>query len=109
MNKRITPEKLAEMLMMRVYVPFSAVVSVDEQGGVVALCQFDTAFAGETMTFDPCAAEVWLMTNHPEGRPELTEEDERNAHRLLARRKDARIFIVGEDVGCMEVEIAREP
>ena len=97
MNKRITPEKLAEMLMMRVYVPFSAVVSVDEQGGVVALCQFDTAFAGET------------MTNHPEGRPELTEEDERNAHRLLARRKDARIFIVGEDVGCMEVEIAREP
>ena len=109
MNKRITPEKLAEMLMMRVYVPFSAVVSVDEQGEVMALCQFDTAFAGETMTFDPCAAEVWLMTNHPEGRPELTEEDERNARRLLARRKDARIFIVGEDMGCIEVEIAREP
>ena len=106
--KKITPEGLAERLMMRVYVPFSAVVSLDEMGRVLLLDQFDTAFAGETMTFDPCAAEVWLMTNHPEGRPELTEEDERNAHRLLARRKDARIFIVGEDVGCMEVEIPRQ-
>ena len=109
MKMRIMPQKLAEMLMMRVYVPFSAVVSLDERGEVLLLDQFDTAFAGETMTFDPGAAEVWLMTNHPEGRRELTEEDERNVRRLLAERKDARVFIVGEDVSCIEVEIAREP
>ena len=109
MNMRITPERLAEMLMMRVYVPFSAVVSLDERGRVLLLDQFDTAFAGETMTMEPRAAEVWLMTNHPEGRRELTEADERNVRRLLERRKDARVFIVGEDVGCIEVEITREP
>lgn len=106
--KKITPEELAERLMMRVYVPFSAVVSLDEMGGVLLLDQFDTAFAGETMTVDPRAAEVWLMTNHPEGRRELTEADERNARRLLAKKKDARVFIVGEDVGCIEVEIERK-
>ncbi len=106
--KKITPEGLAERLMMRVYVPFSAVVSLDEMGGVLLLDQFDTAFAGETMTVDPRAAEVWLMTNHPEGRRELTEADERNARRLLAKKKDVRVFIVGEDVGCIEVEIERK-
>lgn len=47
MKKRVTPEALADMLMKRVYVPFSAVVSAAADGEILSLCQFDTAFAGE--------------------------------------------------------------
>lgn len=108
MNEGITPRRLADMLMMRVYTPFSAVAAVDESGRVLSLCQFDTLFAGESMTFDEAGAQVWLLTNHPDGRRSLTREDEANVRRLLARRRDARVFIAGEDIGCVEVEIARE-
>lgn len=58
MKKRVTPEALADMLMKRVYVPFSAVVSAAADGEILSLCQFDTAFAGEQMAFDERAAEV---------------------------------------------------
>ena len=61
MKKRVTPEALADMLMKRVYVPFSAVVSAAADGEILSLCQFDTAFAGEMMAFDERAAEVWLL------------------------------------------------
>lgn len=42
MKKRVTPEALADMLMKRVYVPFSAVVSAAADGEILSLCQFDT-------------------------------------------------------------------
>ncbi len=75
MKKRVTPEALADMLMKRVYVPFSAVVSAAADGEILSLCQFDTAFAGEQMAFDERAAEVWLLSHHPEGLREMTAED----------------------------------
>lgn len=98
------------MLMARVYVPFSAVVAWTEDGEILSLCQFDTAFAGERMTFDERAAEIWLMSYHPEGLRAMTEEDAANLSRLRRRAGNARVrfFLVGEDTGCAEVEIGRE-
>ena len=39
MEKRITPDELADMLMRRVYVPFSAVSAVNGRGEILSLCQ----------------------------------------------------------------------
>ena len=102
MKKRVTPEALADMLMKRVYVPFSAVVSAAADGEILSLCQFDTAFAGEQMAFDERAAEVWLLSHHPEGLREMTAEDAANLNRLRRRATHARVrfFLVGEDTGC---------
>lgn len=110
MKKRVTPEALADMLMKRVYVPFSAVVSAAADGEILSLCQFDTAFAGEQMAFDERAAEVWLLSHHLEGLREMTAEDAANLNRLRRRATHARVrfFLVGEDTGCVEVEIERE-
>ena len=38
MEKRITPDELADMLMRRVYVPFSAVSAVNGRGEILSLC-----------------------------------------------------------------------
>lgn len=93
MKKRVTPEALADMLMKRVYVPFSAVVSAAADGEILSLCQFDTAFAGEQMAFDERAAEVWLLSHHPEGLREMTAEDAANLNRLRpARPTRASVF-----------------
>ena len=107
MKKRVTPEVLADMLMKRVYVPFSAVVSAAADGEILSLCQFDTAFAGEMMAFDERAAEVWLLSHHPEGLREMTAEDAANLNRRAPHAR-VRFFLVGEDTGCVEVEIERE-
>lgn len=82
MEKRITPDELADMLMRRVYVPFSAVAAVNGRGEILSLCQFDTAFADQTIAFEKSAEEIWLLSNHPEGVCEMTEEDEANLRRL---------------------------
>ena len=106
MKQTITPSTLAQMLMARVYVPFSAVAALSEDGAVTSLCQFDTAFAAEAMTFDANAAEIWLLSNHPEGLRGMTEDDKANLRRLrrAAGRIRVRFFLVGEDTGCTEVE-----
>ena len=106
MKKRVTPEALADMLMKRVYVPFSAVVSAAADGEILS----DTAFAGEQMAFDERAAEVWLLSHHPEGLRKMTAEDAANLNRLRRRATHARVrfFLVGEDTGCVEVEIERK-
>ena len=110
MKKRVTPEALADMLMKRVYVPFSAVVSAAADGEILSLCQFDTAFADQTIAFEKSAEEIWLLSNHPEGVCEMTEEDEANLRRLRRDVGQARVrfFLVGEDTGCVEVEIGRK-
>ena len=110
MKKRVTPEALADMLMKRVYVPFSAVVSAAADGEILSLCQFDTAFADQTIAFEKSAEEIWLLSNHPEGVCEMTEEDAANLRRLRRDVGQARVrfFLVGEDTGCVEVEIGRK-
>ena len=109
-EKRITPDELADMLMRRVYVPFSAVSAVNGRGEILSLCQFDTAFADQTIAFEKSAEEIWLLSNHPEGVCEMTEEDETNLRRLRRDVGQARVrfFLVGEDTGCVEVEIGRK-
>ena len=98
MQKRIT---------RRVYVPFSAVAAVNERGEILSLRQFDTAFADQTIVFEKSAPEIWLLSNHPEGVCEMTEEDAANLRRLRRAAGQARVrfFLVGEDTGCAEVEI----
>ncbi len=53
---------------------------------------------------------VWLLSHHPEGLREMTAEDAANLNRLRRRATHARVrfFLVGEDTGCVEVEIERE-
>ena len=50
------------------------------------------------------------MSHHPEGLREMTAEDAANLNRLRRRAPHARVrfFLVGEDTGCVEVEIERE-
>ena len=90
MKKRVTPEALADMLMKRVYVPFSAVVAASGGGEILSLCQFDTAFAGEQMAFDERAAEVWLLSHHPEGAMRDDAGGRRPTCAACARPRDPR-------------------
>ena len=98
-------EKLADRLMMRVYVPLSAVVSLDKTGRLLGLCQFDTAFGGNRMCVEPGAEKLLFLTNHPEGSRVLSSEDQANLKRLaaLAPGVPVRVFVCGEDIGCVEV------
>lgn len=50
------------------------------------------------------------LSNHPEGVCEMTEEDEANLRRFRRDVGQARVrfFLVGEDTGCVEVEIGRK-
>ena len=97
--------KLAEELMIHVYYPVSAVVSMDDQGNCLAVRMFDTLFAGDCMVVHPDAAVVYLMSNHPEGRREPYPQDLENLEALKAKISgiEIRLIITGEDIGCIEI------
>lgn len=105
-----TPEEWARRLMARVYVAFSAVLSLDTEGNVIELFQFDTFFPDGEIVLAKDAAQVWLMSNHPEGMRVMTQEDWQNLRRVqeAAGRARVRMFLAGEELGCMEVEIPRQ-
>ena len=105
-----TPEEWARRLMTRVYVAFSAVLSLDGEGNVIELFQFDTFFPDGEIVLAKDAAQVWLMSNHPEGMRMMTQEDWQNLRRVqeAAGRARVRMFLAGEELGCMEVEIPRQ-
>ena len=99
---RVEPQRMAERMMRRVYVPFTMVVSLDADGCVIDLCQVDTQFGAEHIVLAPDAARIWLMTNHPEGQTRLNEWDVANLCWILERAGSAQVcvFVVGEDIGC---------
>lgn len=55
------------------------------------------------------AAQVWLMSNHPEGMRRMMQEDWQNLRRVqeAAGGAKVRMFLAGEELGCVEVEIQR--
>lgn len=103
------PEKWAQRLMARVYVSFSAALSFDCEGKIIELFQFDTFFPEGEIIVAKDAAQVWLMSNHPEGMRRMMQEDWQNLRRVqeAAGRAKVRMFLAGEELGCVEVEIQR--
>lgn len=101
------PEMIAQTLLMHVLYEVSAVVSIAADGSVVCIKLFDTVFGGEYMCVDAAAKEVWLMSNHPEGRTELYKADRTNLRWIQAAVPTARVrlFITNEDFGCMEMDL----
>ena len=69
------PEKWAQRLMARVYVSFSAALSFDREGKIIELFQFDTFFPEGEIIVAKDAAQVWLMSNHPEGMRRMMQEE----------------------------------
>ena len=49
------------------------------------------------------------MSNHPEGMRRMMQEDWQNLRRVqeAAGRAKVRMFLAGEELGCVEVEIQR--
>ena len=103
------PEKWAQRLMARVYVSFSAALSFDREGRIIELFQFDTFFPEGEIIVAKDAAQVWLMSNHPEGMRRMMQEDWQNLRRVqeAAGGAKVRMFLAGEELGCVEVEIQR--
>lgn len=106
MGVGVRPPEIAALLT-DVYYAFSACVSLDDVGNVLALHLFDTAFAGDRPTPAPEASEVWLFTQHPWNGTALTQEDEANIARVRTRLCGAklRVFVTGENIGCVEMEV----
>ena len=87
------PEKWAQRLMARVYVSFSAALSFDREGRIIELFQFDTFFPEGEIIVAKDAAQVWLMSNHPEGmhlRRRAAAPVLRGAHEAAGRRGSGR-------------------
>lgn len=103
----MTPQRLSDMLMRCVYVPFAAAISVKASGEIIGLFQFDAAFYTGEIDVRRDAWEIWLMFNHPEGGKRLTLAHVRALKRICRACPHARVrlFLCGEDVPCCEVRI----
>ncbi len=106
LKERIEPWAISRALLEDIYYPVTALVSLDAQGDVVGFRMFDTFEYHACVREAPDCEEVWLLSQHPEGRAELYEEDIDRAMQLRERLhgKRLRVFVTGEDLGCVEVE-----
>lgn len=100
------------MLLEDIYYPVSAVISVGRHEEILDIHLFDTAFGGACMRAAPNAAQLWLMSNHPDGCSVLYETDMRNLQTLrdLASGRRVRMFLASEEFDCREMDVldARE-
>lgn len=103
----IQPKQVSRALLERVFYPMTAILALDAQGEIIDLYLFDTEFAQEDIRVSEGAAEIWMMTNHPGGYRHLDELDWRTVRRVLkcVPGIPLRVFIAGEDIGCVEVEM----
>lgn len=101
----VEPWEISRALLENVYYAVTAVVSLDENGRIMSVQLFDTVGCDVCVREEAGCAEVWLMSQHPEGREKLYEEDERRAAYLRARLRGGRVrvFVTGEDLGCVEI------
>lgn len=105
---RVSPQSISSALLERVFYPVTAVVSLDAAGGMIELYLFDTELARPDAPIAPGTGQLWLLTNHPEGYRHLNDHDWRNIRELRRRAPGVplRVFIAGEEMGCLEVEMA---
>lgn len=105
----MTPEKFARDNLIHVFHRVSAAVALDADGSILSTKLFDTEFGGAFLRVAPDAAEVWLLSNHEDGRRELYAVDYDNIGRVCSAAPGAqlRVFITNEDWGCVPVDAAR--
>lgn len=103
----IKPERVSRALLENVFHPVTAVVSLDDQGGIISAELYDTEFCVDAVREAAGCCEVWMMTNHPDGDRALSEQDIYNAAILKSRMhgRMVRVFVTGEDIGCVEVPL----
>ncbi len=101
-------EQIAEHLLIHVFYRVSAVVVVEDMKRTDGITIFDTEFGGAYAAVPARAQEIWLISNHPEGQTLPYAADWENVEHLRRRAPKARIrlFICGEDIGCIEHQVA---
>lgn len=99
------PWEISRALLENIYHAVTAVVSLDEDGRILGIALVDTAGYDACVREEAGCAEVWLMSQHPEGSTGLYEEDMRRLACLRARLPGGRVraFVTCEDFGCVEV------
>ena len=97
-------EEIARRLLANVYYSFSAVFEMNGQGEVISAAMFDTELGSLPPLSLKGTAEIWLFTNHPEGRKQLYDEDWKNIRllRSLYPALPLRVMITNEDTICRE-------
>lgn len=105
-KEQLRPGAISRALLEKVYHPVTALVSLDAQENILAIELFDTFEYRACVREAPDCEQVWLLSQHPEGYAELYEEDICRAMQLRARLhgRRLRVFVTGEDLGCVEVE-----
>lgn len=101
----MTPEEFARDYLIHVFYRVSAAVSLDGSGGILSVRLFDTEWGGDALCVAPDAKEIWLLTNHEDGWPELYDVDRVHIARVRSKAPNAhlRVFITNEDWGCVPV------
>ena len=99
--------KIARELLIGIYHEVSAVAAMGKNGEILCVRLFDTQFGEAPVQTGEEAAEICLMTNHPEGDDRLYEKDRENAERIraYAPHVPVRVFVTGEDIGVKEVKL----
>lgn len=97
--------RIAKQLLIHVFYRMSAVVIPGEARNVCCVWMFDTVYGAVPARLPQEAREIWLISNHPEGQTSPYAADIKNIKRIYCAVPKARVrlFICGEDIGCMEV------
>jgi len=96
--------EIARRLLAGVYYPVSAVAAADSSGHVMDVALFDTEFGDLPALSCANPDEIWLFTNHPEGRKQLYEKDGHHISGLRMQYPSVRlrVMITNEDFICRE-------
>lgn len=97
-------DQVAEALFSDVYCPMTALVSLNDCGDLIKLKLFDTLYAPLPMPETDCAS-ACLIFGHPDGWRALHPQERKRFRELrsLMDGKPVRIFLAGEELGCVEM------
>ncbi|MBE5800286.1 MAG: hypothetical protein E7321_10115 [Clostridiales bacterium] len=72
-------KSIADALLIRTNHAITALVSLDENGEILAIALYDTHWRREDVCAHPDAAALWLISHHPEGCEVAYAQDDANA------------------------------
>ena len=103
-------QKIAETLLESVFFRVSAVVSLGKYGNVIDAALFSTDWPDGHIRFAEDAEEIWLLSNHPEGRRLPDEQDRDNYLSLaeMAGSRKIRFFLASECFDCIEADMSEK-